>query len=129
MVEEIGNIILIVAFGLLLGTILSIFMILAPPSKPEIKEKGESFRHYINRVVKEKATEALPTYQRKSVTILGGVYFIVIITIIIVVVFTALEMKWIAFIISLFTAFLVTRYIYIRVKFGKGALKELFFEP
>ncbi len=52
----------------------------------------------------------------------------VIITIIIVVVLTALEMKWIAFFISLFTAFFVTRYIYIRVKFGKVALKEFFFE-
>lgn len=128
MIEAIGNIIVMVAFGLLLGTVLSMFMIFSPPRKDTKREEGESYLKYIYRRSNENAEKFLPSIQRKSLIMLTGVYYIVIIIIILTVIFTPLEMKWLVFLISLFGAFVITRYIYIKTKFGKMGVKDLFFD-
>lgn len=128
MIEAIGNIIVMVAFGLLLGTVVSMLMIFFPPRKDTKREEGESYLKYINRRSKESAERFLPSVQRKRLIMLAGAYYIVTIIIILTVIFTPLEMKWLVFLISLFGAFLITRYIYIKTKFGKMGVKDLFFD-
>lgn len=128
MIVEIGNIIVMVAFGLLLGIVGSILMIFFPTRKDTKRKEGESRLKYIYRRSNESALEALPSQERKGLMILTGIISILITMITLTVIFTTIEMKWLVFLISLWGAFVITRYIYIRIKFGKTGVKEFFFD-
>jgi len=134
MFEIIGNIIVMVVFGLLVGTLFQVMDIFQRPRKDsEIKrEPGESFLRYLRRSIRE-ARERDPMEHvikkyRKAYHITIAMVYIVIAIMVLLVVFSPIRMNWLAFILSSFAAFGILKLIFDRAKAGKIRVKSRFFD-
>lgn len=134
MFEVIGNIIVMVVFGLLVGTLFQVMTIFERPRKDSEtkREAGESFLRYLRRTIRE-ARERDPMENvikkyRKAAYITMAMVYIVIALMVLLVVFSPIKMNWLAFILSIFAAFGILKLIFDRAKAGKISVKNRFFD-
>ena len=129
MIEGTTNIVAMVFFGLLLGVLLCLFGILSEPIEPDrqkrslslMKKAGERFSSYLSRIRTEVnvyadwGTEFVHIAPKSALIVYGTLLAFVAILIVTVIV-TPLQMNWLAFLLSLFAAFVVSQLVYNRAK-------------
>ncbi len=136
MFEGIGNIIVMVFFGFLIGVLGQVMMIFGVPRKHTdivTKRKPEEpFFSYLKRYFKEERErdpmENVKKKYRKAAYITTAMVYIVIAIMVLLVVFSPIRMNWLAFMLSLLAATGITMAIYNMAKAGKISVKNRFFD-
>lgn len=134
MFEGIVNIIVMILFGVFIGSLLALFGalsedILRPRQiKEDERKAGEGFLAYQLRIANERAewsTKVVTTGPRSFKMVYGALVLLTIM-LVIVVNFSTVHMHWLAFLLSALAGFIVAQWLYNQSKAGKIQVKGRF---
>jgi hypothetical protein len=138
MIESTVNIVVMVLFGVFIGSLVALFNalsedILRPGQiKEDERKSGEGLLAYQLRIANERAelSKKIVTTGPRSFKMVYGALVLFIVMLVIVINFSTVHMHWLAFLLSALAGFVVAQLVYNQSKAGKIKTKgRFFFEP